>query len=165
VAPGLTLVTFALALLTVIAEACAPPSVDVSPDSPAAQATNVRRTAVAEVQRIIANNPTATPLPAASATPAPTCQNAIWWTDARSHVGEARTIQGTVVSTRPAAGGAVLLEIGQPYPDPIGLAVLLPATTAASLIGKTVCVAGRIIFAEGRTTLQVGDPSTIKVID
>ena len=152
--------------LAVIGEACASPNSVVAPDSPAAQATNVRRTAVAEVQQIIANNPSATPLPAATPTPAPTCPNAIWWTDARSHVGESRVIQGAVVGTRPATGGASLLEIGQSYPDPLGLAVIVQSpATKPGLSGKSVCVSGRITIAEGRPTLQVRDPATIVVLD
>ena len=146
-------------------QACGGPVADVAPNSPEAQATNVRRTAVAAVQAIIANHPTATPLPPATATPSPTCQNAIWWTEARSHVGESRTIQGTVVATRPAPDGLAMLEIGQPYPDPTGLAVLLPSTTSASLSGKSVCVTGRILKVEGITTLQIGNPAAIGVLD
>ena len=92
-------------------QACGGPVADVAPNSPQAQATNVRRTAVAAVQAIIANHPTSTPLPAATAAPSPTCQNAIWWTEARSHVGESRTIQGTVVATRPTPDGLAMLEI------------------------------------------------------
>src|SRR2546421_1372449 len=99
-------------------QACGGPVADVAPNSPQAQATNVRRTAVAAVQAIIANHPTSTPLPAATAAPSPTCQNAIWWTEARSHVGESRTIPGTVVATRPPPDGLAILEIGQPYPHP-----------------------------------------------
>jgi hypothetical protein len=130
-----------------------------------AQATDVRRTAVAEVQRIIANNPTATPLPASTPTPSPTCQGAIWWNEARAHVGEQRTVQGTIVGMRAAADGSTLLEIGQLYPDPIGLAVIAPAAAATGLNGKTVCVAGRITTAEGRPTLQVRNASSIVVVD
>jgi hypothetical protein len=147
--------------------ACASP-LGTAPGTPVlteAQATDVRRTAVAEVQRIIANNPTATPLPASTPTPSPTCQGAIWWNEARAHVGEQRTIQGTIVAIRPTADGSTLLEIGQPYPDPLGLAVIAPAAAATSLNGKTVCIAGRITTAEGRPTLQVRDASSILVVD
>jgi hypothetical protein len=160
--------------LVVAAEACAAPTGDPPPDSPAAQATNVRRTAVAEVQRIIANIPSATPLPAATATPTPTCQNAIWWMEARSHVGETRTVQGTIVGTRPNPGGATLLELGQPYPDPTGILVIVPpsatvavpgSTPPASLNGRTVCVPGRILLSDGRATLQVRDPAAIAVVN
>ena len=164
-ARGLAVFALVGLALAVSAEACGAPSPEVAPNSPEAQATNTRRTAVAEVQRIIANNPIATPLPAATATPSPTCPSAIWWSEARSHVGESRTIQGTIVATRPAPDGSAMLEIGQPYPDPTGLAVLVPSSTAASFSGKTVCVAGRISIAEGRPIMQVRNPSAIVVID
>jgi hypothetical protein len=150
-----------------VTAACGTPT-GTSPTTPVlteAQATDVRRTAVAEVQRIIANNPTVTPLPSSTATPLPTCQGAIWWNEARTHVGEQRTVQGTVVASRLATDGSALLEIGQPYPDPIGLAVIAPASAANILNGKTVCIAGRITIAEGRPTLQVRDASTIVVVD
>jgi hypothetical protein len=66
---------------------------------------------------------------------------------------------------RAAADGSTLLEIGQLYPDPIGLAVIAPAAAATGLNGKTVCVAGRITTAEGRPTLQVRNASSIVVVD
>ena len=152
-------------LLASAAQACGAPIGDVAPNSPEARATDTRRTAVAEVQRIIANNPMATQLPAPAGKPSPSCPNAIWWTEARSHVGESRTIQGTIVTTRPAPDGAAMLEIGQPYPDPTGLAVLVPSTSSAeSLSGKTVCITGRISITEGRPTMQVRDPSAIVTV-
>jgi hypothetical protein len=161
------LAVFALLLvgLGLASQACGGPVADVAPNSPQAQATNVRRTAVAAVQAIIANHPTSTPLPAATATPGPTCQNAIWWTEARSHVGESRTIQGTVVATRAAPDGLAMLEIGQPYPDPTGLFAIVPPSAAAGLSGKSVCLPGRISMAEGRPTVQVRSASAIVVLD
>ena len=162
----LVLVTVTLFALVLTAEACGPPAADAPPDSPAAEATNVRRTAVAAVQRIIANNPAPTPLPTATVTPMPTCQNAIWWNEARSHVGETRTVQGTIVSTRPGPGGVALLEMGQPYPDPTGLVIIGPSAPAPETFsGKTVCAAGRIILAEGRPALQVRDSAAIVALD
>jgi hypothetical protein len=163
---GLILLTIGTLALVVAAVACGAPAPTMPSDSPAAQATSVRRTAVAQVQQIIANNPTATPLPAATPTPVPTCRNAIWWTEARSHVGESRTIQGTIVGTRLAPGGITLLELGQPYPDPTGLALIVPSSSAApDLGGKTVCATGRISLAEGRPTLQLRDPAAIAVVN
>ena len=157
---GLLLVGLGLA-----SQACGGPVAEVAPNSPQAQATNVRRTAVAAVQAIIANHPTSTPLPAATATPNPTCQNAIWWTEARSHVGESRTIQGTVVATRPAPDGLAMLEIGQPYPDPTGVAVFVPSPASDALGGKTVCITGKILKTEGTTSLQIRNPAAIGVLD
>ena len=138
---------------------------DVSPGSPAAHATDVRRTAVAEVQQILANKPTSTALPAATATPEPSCPNAIWWTEARAHVGESRTVQGPIVGKRLAPAGGTLLEMGQPYPDPTGLAVFLTSDNAtAALNGQMVCAAGRIEVVEGRPALQLQGPSSIAVL-
>ena len=149
--------------LVVVSLACTPEQ-DVAPGSPAAQATDVRRTAVAEVQRIIANHATSTPLPEPTSTPVPTCPNALWWTEARSHVGEVRTVQGAVVATRPAAGGGTLLELGQPYPDPTGVAVVLSSPDAAGFAGKTVCASGRIELAEGRPTLRAASAAAITLV-
>jgi len=144
--------------------ACSPPPPQ-APDSPKAQATDLRRTAVAEVQLIIANKSTPTPPPVPTATPTPTCPNAIWWSEARSHTGETRTIQGTVIAVRPAASGATLVQVGQAYPDPTGLAVLLASGDATTLNGKNVCVAGRISLDEGRPTVQVRDATAVTVLD
>jgi hypothetical protein len=131
---------------------------------PAAEATNVRRTAVAEVQAIIANKSTPTPPPEPTATPKPSCPNAIWWSEARTHTGETRNIQGAVIATRPAPSGATLVELGQPYPDPGGLAIVVASGGATDLSGKVVCVAGRINLDEGRAMVQVRDPSAFTVV-
>ncbi len=136
------------------------------PQSPAdAQATNVRRTVVAEAQRIIANVPTPTATAAATSIPRPSCANAIWWHEARSHLGEVRTVQGTIVASRPAPNGATLLELGQPYPDPTGVAVLVPSTLAAGLDNQMVCAAGRIENGEGRATIQVRNQAGLMVVN
>jgi hypothetical protein len=124
----------------------------------------VRRTAVAEVQAIIANKSTATPIPAATATPKPTCAGAIWWTEARAHTGESRTVEGEVVAIRQAPGGTSLLEIGQTYPDPTSL-MLLATGDASRFGGKRVCATGRIGIVEGRLTLQVQDVNALTVVD
>lgn len=155
-------------LLSAVAVACGAPAADGgNPNSPQAQATNVRRTEVADVQRIIANNPTATSTAAPSPSASPTCQAeaAIWWFEARAHMGELRTVQGTILATRPAPGGLVLLEIGQRYPDPTGLAVLLAVAPGSTLDGKTVCVAGQITTVEGRPTIQLRNAANLQVVN
>jgi hypothetical protein len=58
-----------------------------------------------------------------------------------------------------------MLEIGQAYPDPTGLAVLIPSAAPVTLTGKTVCVTGRILKVEGITALQIGNPAAIGVLD
>ena len=151
-----------LLVLVVFRLASGAPTEDVTPGSPAAHATDVRRTAVAEVQQIIANKPTSTPLPAPTATPVPTCPDAIWWTEARAHVGESRTVQGPIVGNRPTPAGGTLLEMGQPYPDPTGLALLLaPNSTTPPQSGQMVCAAGRIEVVEGRPALQLQGPIAV----
>ncbi len=155
----------ALLLMSATA-ACTSGSRDASQQTQTdAQATSVRRTAVAEVQRIIQGNfnPTATPEP--SATPAPDCSGAIWWYEARAHVGEARTIQGPVVSAKRIPNARTLLEIGQPYPDPSGLTVVLPAGDEARLTGRTVCVSGRIGTPAVVPTMELRDASAIFVLN
>jgi hypothetical protein len=153
-------------VLALATQACSGPTATVgSQDSPDAQATSVRRTAVAEVQRIIANRPASTATPGATPLPRPSCRDAIWWHEARSHLGEVQTVQGTIVAARAAPDGGALLEVGQPYPDPTGIAVLLPSSAAASMTGKTVCVGGRIGMTEGRPTLQLRDASSIVVVN
>jgi uncharacterized protein YdeI (BOF family) len=163
-----SLAIFALlvVVLAAIAQACGTPATNQPTQSLAeAQATNVRRTAVADSQRIIANNPAATATPQATAVGRPSCKDAIWWHEARSHVGESLAVQGTIVATRPAPEGLALFEIGQRYPDPTGLVVLVPAAAAPTLDGKTVCVAGRITNNEGRATMRLRDASGIVVVN
>ncbi|MBV9169306.1 MAG: hypothetical protein JOZ81_04400, partial [Chloroflexi bacterium] len=123
-----------------------------------AQATATRRVAEATVQRMIAGVPTATPLPLPAPTTAPACRDAIWWYQARSHIGELRTVQGPVVATRSAANAAALIEIGQPYPDPTGVTVQV-AHAPAGLDGKMVCVTGPIANDEGTPTIKLADAS------
>ena len=144
--------------------ACGGPNPNAEPGTAAAQATATRRAAVNQVQRMIANHPTSTPPPEPTATPIPTCQNAIWWTDARAHVGESRTVQGMVVATRPAPGGAVMLELGQPYPDPTGLSVIVPSGGAPPGNGAMVCVAGSIALSEGRILMLPTSASSIQTV-
>jgi hypothetical protein len=129
-----------------------------------AQATNVRRTVVADAQRIIANPPTATAPLAATPVPRPSCPNAIWWHEARGHLGEVRSVQGAVLAVRAAPNGRALLEVGEAYPDPTGVAVLVPASLANGLGNASVCASGRIENTEGRTTIEVRDRSGLSIM-
>jgi len=70
-----------------------------------------------------------------------------------------------IVATRTAPDGLALVEIGQRYPDPTGLAVLVPAASAPTLDGKTVCVAGRITSLEGRATMRLSNASSIVLVN
>ena len=117
------------------------------------------------MQRIIAGNlePTSTPQP--TLTQPPSCPSALWWYEARDHVGESRVIQGPVVRTRPGPSGSMWLEIGQPYPDPTGLPVLVRADAGADLAGKTICVDGRIAPIDGGPTIDARGAARIVVVN
>ena len=163
---GLASFGLLLGVLAAPAQACGLPSSNQANQNLAeVQATNVRRTAVAEVQRIIANNPAATSTPEATALARPSCPDALWWHEARAHTGESRKVQGPIVATRPAPDGFVLVEIGQRYPDPTGLAVFVPAAGAPTLDGQTVCVAGRITNSEGRATMRLSNASSLVTVN
>jgi hypothetical protein len=163
---GLASFGLLLVVLAAAAQACGGPSANQASQSLAdAQATNVRRTAVADVQRVIANNPAATATPQATALARPSCPEAIWWHEARAHTGESRKVQGVIVATRPAPNGSALIEIGQIYPDPTGLAVFVPAAGLSAMDGKVVCVAGRITTEEGRATMRLSNASSIVTVN
>jgi hypothetical protein len=129
-----------------------------------AQATAVRRTAAADIQRIIAGNLSGTPTPEPTATPAPSCNGAIWWHEAQAHLGERRTVQGPVVHKRPGGAAATILELGQVFPDPNGMLVVLPSGNGDALLGKTVCVTGRINVRSGAPAIDE-DASNIVVVN
>lgn len=160
---------FGLVVLTlaVLGSACGVPlgsgSTTTEQSAADAQATHVRRTALAEVQRIIANprQPTSTPQP--TGIPRPACANGIWWHEARGHVNEVRAVQGRVVASRPTTGGQSLIEIGQPYPDPLGVSVVAPVATAQALVGRDVCVTGRITVDSDSPTIEIRGPQSITV--
>src|SRR5437868_8332595 len=97
---GLLLVGLGLA-----SQACGGPVAEVAPNSPQAQATNVRRTAVAAVQAIIANHPTSTPLPAATATPNPPGQTRSGGPERASRSAGRRPYQAPARRARPAPAG------------------------------------------------------------
>jgi hypothetical protein len=123
---------------------------------------------VANVQRLLSGDVVPTATPDSTPLPRPTCEGAIWWYEARSHIGESRVIQGTIIRTRPAPDANLLLELGQPYPDPTGFAVLVPAASSTSPgfePGKTLCVQGRIVSLMGAPAVVERDPSTIVVLN
>jgi hypothetical protein len=59
----------------------------------------------------------------------------------------------------------VWLDIGQAFPDPNGVAVLVQATTAATLAGRTVCIDGRITTLSGPTTIDARGAAGIRIVN
>jgi hypothetical protein len=164
-APAARGTAFAFATLLVVGACVAPEARPPAASTAEAQATAARRAQRAVVQRIIAGElvPTVTPEP--MPTQVPTCARALWWHEVRAHAGESRVIQGPVVRTRPGPGGSTWLEIGQPYPDPTGVAVLVQADGGAALMGKTVCVDGRISASDSVATIDARGATRIVVLD
>jgi hypothetical protein len=109
---------------------------------------------VAEAQRIIAGNLAPTPAPEPTATAVPACAGAIWWHEARAHIGERHTVQGPVVHSRAAGDASTMLEIGQQFPDPGTLLVLVRSGSVSGLVGRTVCVVGRIASRSGSPLIE-----------
>jgi hypothetical protein len=70
-------------------------------------------------------------------------------------VGENRTVQGQVVRVRRLEDGTSQLEVGQFYPDPNGLLVLVPAAVPEqTYLNRSVCVAGTILSQGGAPSLR-----------
>lgn len=130
------------------------------------------QTADAAVRRLSSGNFPPTPTPAGTPAPRPSCPDAVWWHEAGEHLGERRTVQGAVVHTRTLAGTnppPVALDLGQSYPDPSGLQVLLRDAAGTSpeqtYAGKTVCVTG-LIRREGTVpVVAVDSPAAIAVLN
>jgi hypothetical protein len=109
----------------------------------------------AEVRRILAGNPVATATPSPTPVPRPTCADGIWWYEAAAHLGENRIVQGQVVRVRRLEDGTSLLEVGQLYPDPSGLLVVVPgAVDEHTYLNRSVCVAGTILSQGGSPALR-----------
>jgi hypothetical protein len=148
-----------LAAVMTLALACQGPPADRSAeDGPAVAA---RQTAEVAVRRISAGVLGATPTPTPTPVPPPACAGAVWWYEAGAHLGQSLAVQGRVVHAHPAAGG-LRLDLGQSYPDPTGLPVLLhadlsPDQADATWAGKMVCVRGRVESSTGGGLLVAAD--------
>jgi hypothetical protein len=150
----------AASLLPFVLGACAAPGAAPStPTAPTAtteaRATQTVQAADAEVRRILAGNPVATATPSPTPVPRPTCADGIWWYEAAAHLGENRIVQGQVVRVRRLEDGTSLLEVGQLYPDPSGLLVVVPgAVDEHTYLNRSVCVAGTILSQGGSPALR-----------
>ena len=149
----------ALAVLCVavaLSAACAPSS--DSPPRPVAQ-----QTADARIRVLTSGTPAVPPRPTATPLPGPTCPGAVWWYDAASRVGERTTVQGPVAAAR-AVGGGLLLDLGQPYPDPNRAVARLAApgpAQADAFVGKSVCATGQVTLIDGVATVDAATASDI----
>jgi hypothetical protein len=115
--------------------------------------------------------PTRPPMPTISPAGQPLCPGAMWWHDARKHVGRHVTVEGPVVEVRypgPGTSGRTLVALGQPYADPnrftIRLAAEFPLRPALH-VQRTVCATGHVERLEGTPAMDVDDPSALMVLE
>jgi hypothetical protein len=130
--------------------------------------TAARQTAEVAVRQISAGNRDATPTPAPTAVPPPACAGAVWWYEASAHVGQSLAVQGRVVHAHPAVG-SVRLDLGQSYPDPTGLPVLVRTDLGvdradATWAGKMICVHGRVESADPGAIVSADSADAIEVL-
>jgi hypothetical protein len=150
----------------VVALGCQPAPANPSPDSGPAVAA--QQTAEIAVRRITAGDLGATPTPVPTLVPPPNCAGAVWWYQARDHVGENLAVQGRVVHAHPAVG-SVRLDLGQSYPDPTGLPVLVRTVDGvdqadATWAGKVVCVHGHIEQSDSGAVLSAPSSDAIDIL-
>lgn len=102
----------------------------------------------------------------------PSCEGAIYWEEASSHVGERATVQGPVVSTHFAStsnGQPTFLNVGRDYPDPGRFTIVIwgedrasfPAPPEDLYNAATICVTGTIDTYEGVPQIVANAPSDI----
>jgi hypothetical protein len=155
----------AFLLALVVASACGP---DVSSTSSGGDgpSTAARQTASADVRRILSGEQLATPTAGPTRVPRPACPEAIWWYEAAGQIGQSRSVQGPVVRVRQqASGGTSMLELGQRFPDPTSVIVVVASGGESSFDGKMVCVTGLIRAQDGGPTLDATSPAAIRIID
>ncbi|MDZ4278862.1 MAG: DNA-binding protein, partial [Dehalococcoidia bacterium] len=101
---------------------------------------------------------------------------AIAWDQAEQRVGQQATVQGPVVGTHFAEesrGQPTFLNIGNPFPDPNRLTVVIwiedraafPEPPETAYDGKTVCVTGVIETYEGVPEIVAASPSVIAIVE
>jgi hypothetical protein len=140
---------FAVLGLAALVCACAPE--ERSAAGAASPTAVAQQTAEAALRRVGSGNLGPEPTPTATVPPRPACADAVWWYEAGAHLGESLSVQGRVVHAYPRAApdASLRFDLGQSYPDPTGLSVVVPtdrsaAAADAAWAGKMVCVRGRV---------------------
>ena len=87
--------------------------------------------------------------------------------DAKAHVGQTVTVEGTVSAANTARSGVTFLDIGGSYPDNAFAAVIFADDTGKfpnihAFDGKTVDVSGAVRLYKGKPEIVVSDPAQIK---
>ncbi len=100
---------------------------------------------------------TATPAPAQTIQPA----------DAKAHVGQTLTVEGTVSDVHTTASGMTFIDMGGHYPDNVFTAVIFPDDASKfpdvdSLEGKTMDITGPMRLYKGRPEIILKSADQIK---
>src|SRR5262245_25566308 len=90
--------------------------------------------------------------------------------DAAAHIGETATVCGVVASAEYEAherNQPTLLDLGKPHPNAIFTAVIYDenrakfGTPETSLLGRRICVTGRISDYQGKPEIILTDPKQL----
>ncbi len=108
--------------------------------------------------------------------PAPDCESAIAWEDARGFEGEQATVRGPVVGVafvEAVSGQPTFLNVGADHPDPDRFTVVIWNDVRRSFdtppdiqfSGVEICVAGEIRIHDGSPQIELEGPASIQVAD
>jgi len=100
----------------------------------------------------------------------------IEWYQAKSHVGEKRSVHGTVKGAEystSSTGRPTFLNVGKDYPSKARFTVVIwgkdrgnfPFRPEVKYRGKTIIATGRISTYKGVAQMFVRSPSAIKIVD
>ena len=98
---------------------------------------------------------------------------AIWWYEAKDHIGDRLKVCGPVVDSYWASGSSgkpTFLNIGEPYPNPDRFTVVIWIDNRANFpqppedyyLGKTICVTGLIVPYKGSAQIEAQSPTQIE---
>jgi hypothetical protein len=101
-----------------------------------------------------------------------TCQDGVAWREARLHMNDRVTLEGPVVGwfVNPRApDGPLILDLGAASPDPLRVAVIIPAAVRAQFpeppeqlyLNKRVCVTGQLKLAQSVARIDLDSPDAI----
>jgi DNA/RNA endonuclease YhcR with UshA esterase domain len=87
--------------------------------------------------------------------------------DAKTHVGQTVTVEGTVSDVHTVASGVTFIDMGGRYPDNAFTAVIFAADAGkfpniSALEGKTVDITGPVQIYKGTPEILVKDAAQIK---
>ncbi len=88
-------------------------------------------------------------------------------TDAKAHVGQTVTVEGTVSDVHTGRSGVTFIEMGGRYPNNVFTAVIFAGDASKfpnvdSLDGKTVAITGPVRLYRGQPEIILNDAAQIK---